>query len=277
MNNSRSIRTVKYKELHRILNGISDLLFPPRCPICDDIVFDGNQFKTVRNVTPGNNASGNSSSQVISKKYNTLICPACRTKVVRIKEPFCARCGKALASEAEYCKDCMNRKHYFIQGMSVFDYGSVSDSLFRFKNKGRREYAKFYAYEILKARGMWLKSINPDALIPVPIHQSKLLSRGYNQAELISKEISKITKIPTLTDIVIRCKKTNPLKSLSLTERQNNIKNAFKVSENAVKLKTIVIIDDIYTTGTTIDEISRVIKARYDCKIYFLTLAIGRG
>jgi len=187
------------------------------------------------------------------------------------------KCGKVLTVNEEYCKDCQNRPHAFIQGSAVFDYGSISDSLFRFKNKGRMEYAEFYAREILKTKGDWLRVINPDAFIPVPIHKSKLNKRGYNQSELISKELSRLTSIPTYSGLITRVKKTNPLKNLNRSERQNNLKRAFKVSDNGVKLKTIVIIDDIYTTGSTIDEISRSILASMDVNIYFLTVTIGRG
>lgn len=233
----------------RFLKEAIDLLFPRRCPICDDI---------------------------LPYKSNG-VCKECKDKVVFIEDPFCLKCGKALSEPKEYCDDCSKRNHRFIQGVSVFDYGSVSDSLFRFKNKGRIEYAEYYAKAIVHRRGRWLKHINPDAFIPVPIHSSKMKKRGYNQAEILSKELTRLTGIPTNTSLVMRSHKTSPLKNLSLKERQNNLKNAFKVNDNDVKLKTIVIIDDIYTTGSTMDEISQSILSKFDCKIYFLTLTVGRG
>ena len=157
------------------------------------------------------------------------------------------------------------------------DYGSVAGSLFRFKNKGRKEYAEFFAGEMNMARGDWLRAIGADALVPVPVHKSKLISRGYNQAEVLSRELSKLTGIPTNSTLVKRAKKTIPLKDLSLRDRLKNLKGAFIIGQNDVKLRSIVVIDDIYTTGSTMDEIAKVILSSMDCEVYFLTIAIGRG
>ena len=228
---------------------ILDLIFPPRCAVCDDILLFG-------------------------KKY---ICQKCKKKIVYIKEPVCLKCGKELSEDKEYCNDCLTKNHLYIQGKAVFDYGSIAGSLHRFKNKNRPEYSKYYAKMIYLKKKDWIMQINPDAFIPVPIHESKYKIRGYNQSELISKELSKLTKIPTIKNFIIRTKKTVPLKNLNLSERQKNLKKAFKVARNDVKLKTIVIIDDIYTSGSTIDEISRSVLKVMDCKIYFLSLTIGRG
>lgn len=263
---------------------INDLLFPPRCAICDDILpirtTIGSRWRSSTQRTSGSQrrpAIRRASDPHRRSVARPCICPACKGKPELINEPFCLKCGKELAKNEEYCDDCKSRKHLFERGMSVFVYGSVSDSLYRFKNKGRQEYADFYAQSILKAHGRWLMSLRPDALVPVPVHRSKRQHRGYNQAELIANNIFRMTGIPVYKDLIIREKRTGPLKDLSLKARQNNIKGAFKVTENAVKLKTIVIIDDIYTTGTTIDEMCRCIKSAFDCKIYFLTVAIGRG
>lgn len=233
----------------KMIDAILDLLFPPRCAYCDDVLPWGQRY----------------------------ICKKCRPKLVYIKEPYCLKCGKELSGEEEYCRDCRSRNHLFIQGSAVFDYGSISDSIFRFKNKGRAEYAAFYARELYRTKKDWLTAIHPDALVPVPIHPSKLRKRGYNQSELISKELSKLSGIPTNTTLIRRAKKTIPLKDLSLKARQNNLKKAFKVGVNDVKLKTIVIIDDIYTTGSTIDEISRAVLELCNVNVYFLTVTIGRG
>lgn len=206
-----------------------------------------------------------------------MVCHKCKSKPVIIKEPVCMKCGKALKSDAEYCSDCLNVKHEFVRGRAVLDYGSIADSLYRFKNKGRREYATFYAKLIYERNKSFLNSIKPDVFVPVPVHISKLKIRGYNQSYILSKELSKLTGIPTDNNLIKRVKKTNPLKDLSKEERQNHLKSAFKVYDNDVKLKTIVIIDDIYTTGSTIDAMARAIKRVMSCDIYFLTITIGRG
>ena len=227
-----------------------ELLFPARCVVCDDL----------------------------TDQPKEQICNNCKGKIVYIKEPFCMKCGKQLwKDEKEYCRDCEKIHHQFIQGTSLYDYGSMSDSVFRFKYGQRMEYASFYGKDLYEKKGKWLMSIRPDALVPVPIHASKMRSRGYNQAELIARELSKYSGIPVNTELIRRIKPTKPLKNLSHAERQNNLKRAFKICQNDVKLSTIVIIDDIYTTGSTIDSMASVLKAVGIQKIYFMSLTIGRG
>ena len=168
-------------------------------------------------------------------------------------------------------------KHEYIQGTALYDYGSMADSVFRFKYAGRMEYAKFYGNELYREKADWLSMIRPDALVPVPIHFSKKRKRGYNQAELIARELSRYSGIPLNTRLIVRTRKTKALKDLSCMERQNNLKRAFKICKNDVKLSTIVIIDDIYTTGSTIDAMARVLRGAGVAGIYFMTLTIGRG
>ena len=227
-----------------------DLLFPARCPVCDGII----------------------------DRIGENVCRKCRDKIIYIKEPYCMKCGKQLKrDEQEYCTDCKRTHHYYIQGTALYDYGSMADSIFRFKYAGRMEYAKFFGEELYREKKSWLTSVRPDALVPVPAHPSRKRRRGYNQAELLARELSKCSGIPINTRLICRAGKTKPLKNLSRFERQNNLKKAFKIRRNDVKLNTIVIIDDIYTTGSTIDAMAKAMQEAGIASIYFITLAIGRG
>ena len=188
------------------------------------------------------------------------------------------KCGKELNhEEAEYCSDCMRHRHLFDRGRAVFAYKSMSDSIYRFKYKGRREYVAYYAECMAGRLGKWILQRRPDALIPVPIHASKLHIRGYNQAEALARELGSILHIPVETDLIKRVRKTSPMKDLSVSERQNNLKRAFKISRNDVKLSTVIIVDDIYTTGSTLDAMSYELRRAGTTRIYFVTLAIGKG
>lgn len=230
--------------------NLLDYLFPARCVACDE-------------VTEGS-CKG--------------LCPKCRDKIVYIKDPYCLKCGKQLKKEEkEYCSDCEKIRHLFESGVSLYDYGSMADSIFRFKYSGRTEYASFYGKDLYEKKAHWLREVRPDALVPVPIHSSRMRKRGYNQAALIARELSKHSGIPVKEHLIERNGRTRPLKDLSHTERQNNLKRAFKIRQNDVKLNTIVIIDDIYTTGSTIDAMTRVLKEAGITKVHFITLTIGRG
>lgn len=123
----------------------------------------------------------------------------------------------------------------------------------------------------------FIKDSGAQALVPVPLHKTRQRRRGYNQAEALSRELSALTGIPVLADWIARVEKTAPMKDLSSRERQNNLKRAFKIRRNDVKLNTVIIIDDIYTTGSTIDAMSRELKKAGVERIYFMTLAIGKG
>ena len=230
-------------------NLLLELIFPRRCAVCDGILPLGQKE----------------------------ICEECKKKIQYSTGFACFKCGKPVKEEEEYCYDCRNRKHYFKQGAALFPYEYIRFSLYRFKYSGRMEYASFYgrqmAYRMEDKRRLW----RPQALVPVPLHKRKKKKRGYNQAELIARELSKYWKVPVVTDLVVRTKNTRPMKEIVGTDRQNNLKKAFKLGANDVKLNTIIIIDDIYTTGSTIDAVSKICREAGITNIYFLTVSIGYG
>ncbi len=238
-----------YEKLLRVRDRTLDLLFPPRCPICDEAV-----------------------------PYPELICPECRKKLRYIKEPVCLKCGKRLQDEREeYCRGCLMTKHLFTEGRGLFEYQSAARSMYRFKYAGRQEYARFYAEEIERRLGKKIRSWQAEALVPVPIHYTRKRQRGYNQAERLAAEIGRRMHIPVERHLLIRVKKTLPQKQLGDAQRQNNLKKAFKIGRNDVKLKKIIIVDDIYTTGSTIDACAEELKKAGVERIYYISAAIGKG
>ena len=108
------------------------------------------------------------------------------------------------------------------------------------------------------------------------MHKDKQYLRGYNQAAEYASKLSKLTGIPMYDDVIVRTRATRPMKELDLRGRRNNLKKAFNIIRNDVKFKCILIIDDIYTTGSTIDEIAHEFQMAGVKEIYFLTLAIGQ-
>ncbi|MDE7477095.1 MAG: ComF family protein [Lachnospiraceae bacterium] len=227
-----------------------NMVFPRRCPVCDDIVPNG----------------------------EGLICRQCLTKPQYIKEPRCRRCGKQLMEETQiYCHDCIQRKHVYDYGYALYDYQSMKKSIYRFKYSKRCEYAAFYAKDICEQLQVEIRMMGADSIIPVPVHASRQKSRGYNQAELVAAELSKLTGIPMHAKMVQRVRKTVPQKELTIQERQNNLKKAFNISTNVVKLNKTILIDDIYTTGSTLDAVAMELKRHGVESVYFITLCIGEG
>lgn len=225
-----------------------DWLYPARCPVCDGVLLPGEE-----------------------------ICEECIPRLRYVADPRCCKCGKPLQTdEAEYCHDCMDGNHIYDSGLALYEYESIKDSLYRFKYKGRCEYAGFYGKEIAKRLGDRIARWHPDALLPVPMYKRKERMRGYNQAGLLAEAVGVSLHIPVRQDLMVRQRQTVPMKELDPVRRQINLKKAFIIGQFDVKLKCIVIIDDIYTTGSTMDEMTKVLRTAGVSRIHFLTLAIGR-
>ncbi len=226
------------------------LLFPNRCPVCDNAVSIG----------------------------DGLVCRECRDKWKVIKAPFCLRCGRPLpVAESEYCHDCTCKQHLYLQGRALYKYGDVAKSIYRFKYGGRQEYATFFGEKMARELRGFIHGIQPDGLVPVPLSKKRQNRRGYNQAELLARVLGTLFNIPVYNRLVVRKRDTVPQKELNALQRQNNLKKAFKIAQNDVKLSTIIIIDDIYTTGSTVDALAEVLLQAGTDKIYFVALAIGAG
>ncbi len=229
---------------------LKDLLFPRHCPVCDDILPFGDK----------------------------LACDDCIAKIQYIKPPACRKCGKQLYDEGQiYCGDCTRRNHIFDYGIALYDYQSMRKSIYRFKYRHRGEYAQFYAKDIYRHLKHEICAMGADAFIPVPLHRTRQDKRGYNQAELVSRELSKLFGIPTRADLVKRNKKTLPQKQLNAISRQNNLKKAFNIGSDVVKLNKTILVDDIYTTGSTLDAVASELRRYGVEKIYYITLCIGEG
>jgi ComF family protein len=228
-----------------------DIIFPRRCPVCDEILMGCDGW----------------------------IHEGCKRKIEYVKEPFCMKCGKSVRLERrEYCHDCLNKKHYFDRGVSAFIYEKeMKKSIYRFKYKNRREYGEFYVNEILSRTKDIICSWNPEVIIPIPLHKRKMIQRGYNQAEIIGKGISRELGINMEKGLVRRINETLPQKGLSVSERKKNLEKAFKIHSDIVKYNKILLVDDIYTTGSTMDACGKALKEKGVAEVYFVTLSIGDG
>lgn len=202
----------------------------------------------------------------------------------------CLRCGKPLSDRnpREICFNCIENPHQFDRGHCCSEYGSIERSIiFALKYKSHTEIAPTIA-EIMYDR---MQSIYPnwgpeyyDYIIPIPMFRGKRLIRGYNQAELISTELSKLSGISHRPDILIRTKDSKAMRGLEPDKRKNAIQGAFSISDGnlisrsdslEIVGKRILLIDDIYTTGATIDEASKVLRKAGASRIDFLSFASG--
>lgn len=237
-----------------ITEAMKELLFPRRCPICDDVLRIGGD----------------------------LICEKCIEKPRKIEDPVCLKCGKPLEEEKEFCEDCVAHNRSFQCGRSLFVYDAgMRRSISYFKYRGRREYAWYYGRELARRYGEWLEQIKPEGIIPVPLHAKRMKKRGYNQAELVADVLGTYCHIPVFKNILFREKNTIALKTLNAKERRENLDGAFAISDAfevlSEKPKCVILLDDIYTTGSTIDCCSKVLCRVGVKKIYFLCICTGQG
>lgn len=178
----------------------------------------------------------------------------------------------------EYCYDCEKTRHAYAQGKSVWNYrGDIKQSIYRFKDGGRREYAVFYAKESARLYGDWIKNKDIEAILPIPIHKNRKKKRGYNQAQIYARELGKLLKLPVDAVTLIRVVDTVPQKKLDDRQRKNNLKKALKIKSDSVQWKKVLLVDDIYTTGSTVDAAASALREAGVEEIYVLTIAIGKG
>ncbi len=241
--------------MHIYKENLRYLLFPPRCPFCDKVLF---------------------SSVFVPLEP---VCPSCIGKPEYVIEPVCKKCGKPLRDQRqEYCFDCVRHHCEFQQGKALWVYQDVvKTSIYRLKYHGRREYARYYGMELARQYGAWMKQCGIDGLVPIPLSRRKLRRRGFNQASLIAHEISRQTGILVYENLLFRVRDTKAQKKLNDKERKNNLKRAFKTEANKVQLDHILLIDDIYTTGSTMNEAAGELKRAGAAEVYCLSVSIGKG
>lgn len=227
---------------------LESVLFPPDCPFCERIM----------------------------DYREDSVCGNCLQNLPFISGKRCRRCGKTVVQEADLCDDCMKFTHVYKEGRAVFRYEKpVSEAILRFKYHGRRDYGDVFAYWMVRYLGDWIREKEIEVIVPVPIHKKRMKKRGYNQAAIIAKKIAEQMKLDYNDSSIVRCKNTIPQKKLSVIGRMGNMQSAFKVTDNRLKSKNILIIDDIYTTGMTIDIISICLLKAGAGNVYFAALSQG--
>lgn len=200
--------------------------------------------------------------------------------MTKIEGHRCHKCSKPLAYGGDtLCYDCRRKQvTYYERGWALWVYEEpIITSIYHFKYQNKRVYAEFYAKELARHYGPMLKAVGIDVLIPIPLHRKRLKERGFNQAAELARYLSKETNIPVEENLLIRKKATQPQKQLDNKKRAKNLNHAFVLNECKNTFKNILLIDDIYTTGSTINACAKVIKETLNVDIYFLCLCVGRG
>ncbi|MCD7765561.1 MAG: ComF family protein [Lachnospiraceae bacterium] len=270
------------------------LLYPPRCPVCDELCPTRSVFKWAKRFAADRRKGA--FPELCPINTSDFVCGSCREKLPWVTEPACMKCGKPVGgAETEFCRDCAQTRHLFDQGRAAFTYtGAMRHSVYRMKAQNRRDYLDFYAAAMVRAGSRYLEVWRPEVIVPVPMHWKKRAARGYNQSELLALRISRLTGIPCDRKLLRCVRYTGVQKELGREERLRNLRGSFEVrmpaeglcrpeSEHSSNLTDagrgiparVLLIDDVYTTGSTMDEAARALRAAGVRQIFFLVLCTG--
>lgn len=178
------------------------------------------------------------------------------------EKALCKKCQKILENEAIWkIEENQNPYIFFNELISIFKYdGIIREKILDYKFNEKSYLYKMFVNFLLKDAKIFEKIKEYDIIIPVPISKKRKKERGYNQSELIAKEISKIIKVPIAKNILYKIKNTVPQSSLNKEQREQNAKGVYMIkNQQKIINKKILLIDDIYTTGSTINECAKVI------------------
>jgi len=237
--------------MKKYLGKFIDFLFPKTCLACGNFILSGEPSK--------------------------YLCGLCYQKIKFIEPPVCEKCGVPVNSDEKYCKRCTidKEKIYYdsIRGITYFEE-PIKECIHMLKYKGK-EYLRFFLSDFFInyiQKNDYL--LNVDLIFSVPTHWTRKLKRGFNQSELLAELISKKFNIEYNSTNLYRKKMTKPQAKLNREERLININEAFAVrNSDSLIGKSVLIIDDVSTTGETINQCAKVLKYAGAKSIFGLTLA----
>ena len=226
-----------YTGLCRSLGVALDLLYPRKCLAC----------------------------KCQTDSAQNSLCGQCWSKLVFIVGASCRRCGKLLEYEQMPCI-CKHelRKMHVKQMIAVLQYNDMAMQMIaRFKYYNHTELARLFGSLLWQKVKDWVS--NADIIIPVPLHPKKLKKRGYNQAALLAFELAKHARMPISADILCRAVDNKPQMGMSSYQRINNVRNIFDIAKGyhyPFLGKSVVLVDDVITTGATCNEAGRTLRVQ---------------
>jgi ComF family protein len=230
-------------------HGFFSLLFPEKCPFCQKI--------TLRSQTD-----------------SPLLCSECLEEIHWIRPPFCPQCGRPYPHDgpSHLCSDCIQNKNAFDTARAVVYYqNGIAGALRRFKYHGETNLIR-----VLTELWQRLEADHTpgEVIVPVPLHPRRLRERGFNQAVLLAKPLGRMLRIKVYPRVLKRVRNTLPQVDLKPEERRKNVRGAFAVREKSLVYgRKIILIDDVYTTGATVQECTKILKRSGAKEVHVLTLA----
>jgi ComF family protein len=274
--------------LKRLYHAAIHTLFPHKCLVCSHF------FKppdvTPRQSAPDGGPSGKNHRNAfpgdISRYFSPFVCPGCTAQIRCVQGPICLSCGigfKSSQGEDRVCGDCMTAPKQFGIARAALVYDLTLMHLVHcFKYNYKIQLAQPFSVILLKALNQYWKADRFDIVMPVPLSGDRMRQRGFNQAYLLVCSWKKIAGRSGMDppgflinkDTLVRDRVTSPQTGLGRRARLANIKNAFNVREcSRIAEKRILLVDDVYTTGATVNECARELMGNGARSVDVLTLA----
>lgn len=233
---------------YKIYKSIINYLLPKRCFSCTELIQDDNGF-----------------------------CGNCWKDLNFINNPFCIRCGKEFELKIKgvsECVSCLAKRPIFDKSRSIFKFDEYSKTIVHaFKYFDKTILADYFAEMLFLRYKDDLKIA--DFIIPVPMHRFKRLLRMYNPPQVIAKSLSKKLDIPVIPDVLEKTKWTKAQTTLSRKARLSNINGSISITNiDKVKDKIIILIDDVITTGSTVNHCSKILKKGGAKEVIVLSIAL---
>jgi ComF family protein len=239
--------------LRRLISGLVEIIYPKTCLACK------NKLKPV--------------------SVDELICLECWNNIARNIPPFCHSCGRRLEKSnltKSICPGCLKKRLHFDRAFSPCRYDGVMKTLIHeFKYKGKDHLGSSLSKLMIEfIREYNLPMDYLDAIVPIPLHKTRLREREFNQAEILSRHVAREFKKDLLSGVLRRHRQTKTQTDLEPGERFLNVQGSFSVaSPEAIKGKNLLIVDDVLTTGATSSEAASALKASGAKVVFVLTLA----
>lgn len=235
--------------------GILSIVFPAHCALC------------MKPLEPGR---------------GVCLCDPCWTGLPRVSQPFCPKCGRPIAGRAmtpfvTACGECRLAPPRFgvCRSPGLYEEG-LKQCIHLFKYEGRRGLARPLGLLMAECVAREFHETKFDALVPVPLHRSKLRDRGFNQAELLARELGSRIGVPVAHRALVRVEARESQSTLARAARLKNVRGVFAVSgRGAAEGKRFLLIDDVFTTGATVGECARVLLGSGAAAVDVCALAIA--
>ncbi len=205
-------------------------------------------------------------------REGSFLCSPCGGALPRLLPPLCLKCGRPLIHE-ERCPVCLKWKLEIdgIRALFVFQ-GLVRQAVHQFKYNNFRALA--FPLALLLANNLETKPLPVEVIVPVPLHSRRLRERGYNQSGLLARELGRLTGLPVMEDSLVRVRNTPAqVTSANSDERRTNVRRAFSCSDISLRGKQVLVVDDVCTTGATLDSCAVALNSAGAGSVWGLVLA----